>query len=75
MEPTFKWLNYNEVDQKSTYIGRSVDLNFAFPNTLQGCRNVSKVGGAISAQCTESPRHTFLEKIAKFDYNGPKSNF
>ena len=22
MDPTFKWLNYNEVDQKSTYIGR-----------------------------------------------------
>ena len=22
LDPTFKWLNYNEVDQKSTYIGR-----------------------------------------------------
>ena len=26
MEPTYKWLNYNEVDQKSTYIGRLVTL-------------------------------------------------
>jgi len=26
MDPTFKWLNYNEVDQKSTYIGRGLQL-------------------------------------------------
>ena len=28
MDPTFKWLNYNEVDQKSTYIGRLAKLIF-----------------------------------------------
>ena len=33
MEPTFKWLNYNEVDQKSTYFGRSVK-DFVFHSLL-----------------------------------------
>ena len=28
LDPTFKWLNYNEVDQKSTYIGRLAKLIF-----------------------------------------------
>ena len=28
MDTTFKWLNYNEVDQKSTYIGRLAKLIF-----------------------------------------------